>query len=397
MARNRVFISYSREDKKVLQALQKMLAPLIRADGLVVWDDTRIKAGDRWRLEIDSALQECAVAVLLVSPSFLASKFISEVELPALLNAAESSQLKVCWVLVSACLYQANPNLSKFQAAHDPAEPLDSLTKSKKNLVLVDIARTIEEQYKSVLEGQKTDGADAPAMAPKNLRNGFHPDRAPSQVLSSDQSDVSPPSVAPGNISGPGHLSLVDKLTSSVAKDRKPLSSAEKKTLIGMFVEENDFTEEEVKMPPQEMTRLQVSEIYQNSTNAVIHYLKSIEEKQANFLYRSPRSADPRTEEIVALLKKMQHQVLLVATVAQVHSPDRYEIYRFESKFLLASIKNLKAILLNLNKHLVGGKRPPDDIQSQMANEFENLVFGAGRTLLLMHELTEPTKNALMQ
>jgi hypothetical protein len=92
--------------------------------------------------------------VLLVSSSFLASKFISEVELPALLRAADSGQLKVCWVVVSDCLYQANPNLSKFQAAHDPAEPLDSLTKPKKNTVLKKIARTIHEQYTSAMRAQ---------------------------------------------------------------------------------------------------------------------------------------------------------------------------------------------------------------------------------------------------
>jgi hypothetical protein len=162
MTRNQVFISYSHEDRKWLQELQTMLAPLLREDQLLLWDDTRIKPGDRWHQEIETALQTCAVAVLMISPDFLASRYIAEVELPALLKAAEEDQLKVCWFVVSDCLYDRIAKLTVFQAAHDPKQPLDALKRSKLNSILADIARTILGQYESMAEQPQPKEAPEP-------------------------------------------------------------------------------------------------------------------------------------------------------------------------------------------------------------------------------------------
>ena len=143
-AREGVFISYSNEDRAWLDRLKTMLAPFTRRKKISVWDDTWIKPGYDWREEIERALASAKVAVLLVSPDYLASDFIAEHELPLLLRrAAEKDGLIIIWVAVRHAAYRETP-LWNYQAVNDPGRPLNSLSPAELDTELLRICATIE-------------------------------------------------------------------------------------------------------------------------------------------------------------------------------------------------------------------------------------------------------------
>jgi len=143
ITRNQVFISYSHQDQQWLTKLQKHLKPMIRNQTFVVWDDTKIQPGAKWREEIKKALAAAKVAVLLVSPDFLASDFIADNELPPLLDAAEAEGLTIIWIPLTYSGYEET-EIEKYQSAHPPNQPLNSLNSGQEDRAWVNICKKIK-------------------------------------------------------------------------------------------------------------------------------------------------------------------------------------------------------------------------------------------------------------
>jgi hypothetical protein len=144
--RDQIFVSYSHKDKKWLDRLETHLKPRIRNGKLDVWNDKRIQAGDEWREEIDQALERTKVAVLLVSPDFLASDFIAKNELPPLLEAAKQGGVKILWAPVKTAAFQ-EANLGQYQAVLDPTKPLSKRHNAYVDDAMEEICNTIHQAF----------------------------------------------------------------------------------------------------------------------------------------------------------------------------------------------------------------------------------------------------------
>ena len=81
----KIFVSYARANKKLsrrfIDKFREMVAASRRFE-YVFWQDNEILVGENWHAEIQAALDRCDLGMVLISPAFLGSKYITEDELP---------------------------------------------------------------------------------------------------------------------------------------------------------------------------------------------------------------------------------------------------------------------------------------------------------------------------
>ena len=88
------------------------------------------------------ALAQTKVAVLLVTPDFLASDFIHEHELGPLLKEAKRGGVTILWVPIHYSAYMQT-ELQFYKAVVDPRKPLIDMTRAKRGKAWVKICEDI--------------------------------------------------------------------------------------------------------------------------------------------------------------------------------------------------------------------------------------------------------------
>ena len=139
--RTKVFISYSHKDTKYLHEFLPFLKYYEKDELIDLWVDTKIKPGERWQEEIEVALKSVRVAILFVSIDFLNSPFIVSNELPQLLSAAETEGVTILPVILRSCTLPRS--LLRFHAINDSDRPLAKLRKYEREVVWVDVAKSV--------------------------------------------------------------------------------------------------------------------------------------------------------------------------------------------------------------------------------------------------------------
>ena len=143
--RTGVFIAYCFPEKKWFDRVHAALKPVVGNEGMVAWDERRLRGGGTWKTELPEVLASRKIAILIVSDIFLESDFITRAKLPALLARESEQGLKVSWVLASHCLYEL-AGLHTAEAAHSVTAALDGLGLEKREAELTEIARQVALQ-----------------------------------------------------------------------------------------------------------------------------------------------------------------------------------------------------------------------------------------------------------
>src|SRR5258708_20560683 len=90
MASVRIFVSYSHRDPSYLGAdsLLGFLKGLEREEDVELWSDEGIEGGTLWDEQIQERMETSDIALVLVSQSFLDSRYCQDIEITAFLKRA---------------------------------------------------------------------------------------------------------------------------------------------------------------------------------------------------------------------------------------------------------------------------------------------------------------------
>ncbi|WP_437503076.1 toll/interleukin-1 receptor domain-containing protein [Sorangium sp. So ce1099] len=143
-------MSYSHADVVWLERLKVHLRPLVRAGDLDQWDDTRILPGADAENELSAAIARAHVAVLLVSPDFLACDAIVRDQLPVLLRRANAGGVLILPVIVNHCLIDRQDELARYRPANLPERPLSAMSFHEAEATLVSLAQRIDAHLRTI-------------------------------------------------------------------------------------------------------------------------------------------------------------------------------------------------------------------------------------------------------
>lgn len=145
--RDKVFVSCSPSDKEYLDEIKKHFKPF--GDQINFWDKDKILPGQNWKDEIELAISETKVIILLLSADFLASDFIISNELPSLLKASENDGAVILSVILKPCLYDIVEELNHFQTMNRADIPVLKMDEIQREELFVNLVR----QTKRILNG----------------------------------------------------------------------------------------------------------------------------------------------------------------------------------------------------------------------------------------------------
>lgn len=96
----KVFVSYAHEDRELKNSLITGFAALKREGFVEIWHDEEILPAQEWHEEIANKLESADIILLLISPDFIASDFIYDVELKSAMKRHEEKTAHVVPVIL---------------------------------------------------------------------------------------------------------------------------------------------------------------------------------------------------------------------------------------------------------------------------------------------------------
>ena len=138
-----IFFSYSHQDKKLRNELEKFMSHLKRHPSIKSWHDGEIGAGMPWAQEIDTHLNKSNIILLLVSQDYIASEYCYDIELQRAIQRHEAGEARVIPIILSPAFWEITP-IGRLQALPTEAKPITEWPNRNRNRAWMDVVRGIQ-------------------------------------------------------------------------------------------------------------------------------------------------------------------------------------------------------------------------------------------------------------
>jgi len=175
-----IFIFYTDKDnenldsnKRWLDRLLVHITPLNLHEKVSIWSVQEMAISKTW-------LQEIQVAVLLISPEFLASKYICNNEFPVIIKSVSERGAMILPIILRSCLLHKT-SLKFLHDVNILNKPLNSIAEHEQDQVFLSVAERMLEivDYQNQINDRESnqiklvsDGSTIPLNSPENSKDG---------------------------------------------------------------------------------------------------------------------------------------------------------------------------------------------------------------------------------
>lgn len=139
----RVFMSYAPEDRELARALAKHLDPLKHRGRIEYLSADQVAPGADYNREIMAILSRIDAVVVLLSPDFMASKYLQDAETVHIFERCAVEGTTIVPVLLRSCIWDEAPELSGIRILPTSGKAVASYEGDARDEVMADIAKFI--------------------------------------------------------------------------------------------------------------------------------------------------------------------------------------------------------------------------------------------------------------
>lgn len=219
----KVLVLYSQKDRRLIADFLQHFRALERFAAVRAFSERDIQPGEDINVSLDSEIATAKIAVLILSPSFIASDSLIDIQLPKILARNAKGLLRVVPVLLKSCFWQKHNHLGNLAVLPADGAPIVRYSGERRAQIFVEVVTSIASVAEDICslgeriaqspipEAGKSTRPSEPLGPPIDLRLPQWPDQVRRYMLNQQLAEIlsTNPIVSVEGLPGAGKSHLV--------------------------------------------------------------------------------------------------------------------------------------------------------------------------------------------